>query len=110
MILDLINFFFGSLNCLTCVPLLTFDFKVIMFEEVLKFKEAINLCYGWHKIIVLQQKVPKVEVWAIAEAFPFVLNRVVITYVMNQSRRHCLLFDLLNTCINLTLTLEAKVR
>jgi len=40
--------------------------KVIMFEYILEFKEAILLCYGWQKTIVLQQKVPKVKVWAIA--------------------------------------------
>jgi hypothetical protein len=34
-----------------------------MFEEVLEFKEAILLCYGQQKIIALQQKVPKAEVW-----------------------------------------------
>jgi hypothetical protein len=40
--------------------------KVFMFEEVLKFKEAILLCYGQHKIIDLQQRVFKAEVWAVA--------------------------------------------
>jgi len=48
-----------------------------MFKEVLEFKEAILLCYGWQKSIVLHQRVLKVEVWAIAEALTFVLNDVV---------------------------------
>ncbi len=37
------------------------------------------------------------------------MNRVVTAYVMNQSWRHWLLSDILNTCINLTLILEAEV-
>ncbi len=37
--------------------------KVIMFEEVLEFKEAILLCYGQQKTITLQQRVPKAKVW-----------------------------------------------
>jgi hypothetical protein len=44
------------------------------------------------KTIALQQKVPKVEVWAIAKAFTSILNKIVIAYVMNQSRGHWLLF------------------
>jgi hypothetical protein len=57
----------------------------------------------------LQQRVLKAKVWAIVEAFTFVLNCVVTIYVMNQSQRQWLLFDVLNTCINLTLTLEVEV-
>jgi hypothetical protein len=56
-----------------------------MFEEVLNFKKTILLCYGQQKTIVLQQMVPKVEVWALIETFTSVLNHVVITCVMNQS-------------------------
>ncbi len=37
------------------------------------------------------------------------MNKVIITYVMNHSRGHWLLFDALNTCINLTLILEVEV-
>jgi hypothetical protein len=62
-----------------------------MFEKVLAFKEAILLCYGQQKTIVLQQKVPKVEVWAIVKAFTFVLNCIITICVMNQSRGHWLL-------------------
>jgi hypothetical protein len=38
-----------------------------MFEEVLKFKKVILLCYGQQKTTILHQKVPKVEVWVIAK-------------------------------------------
>ncbi len=54
-----------------------FASKVIMFKEVLEFKEAILLCYGRQKSIILHQRVLKVEVWAIAKALTFVLNDVV---------------------------------
>jgi hypothetical protein len=46
---------------------------------------------------------------AIVEALTFVLNHVITTCVMNQSQGHYLQSNVLNTCINLTLTLEAKV-
>jgi hypothetical protein len=61
------------------------------------------------KTIALQQKVPRVKVWAIAKTFTSILNKVVIAYVMNQLQGHWLLFDALNTCINLTLILEVEV-
>jgi hypothetical protein len=54
-----------------------------MFEETLKFKEAILLCYGQQKTIVLQQRVLKAKVRAIAERLTSILNKVVIAYVMN---------------------------
>ncbi len=61
------------------------------------------------KKIVLQQRVCKAEVWAIVETFTSILNCVVSTCVMNQSQGCWLLFDVLNTCINLTVTLEVEV-
>jgi hypothetical protein len=46
---------------------------------------------------------------AIVKALTFVLNHVITTCVMNQSQEHYLQSNALNTCINLTLTLEAEV-
>ncbi len=60
-----------------------FASKGIMFDQLLKFKEGILLCYGRKGTITLQQKVLNVEVWGIAKAFTNVLNCVVTTYVMN---------------------------
>ncbi len=77
-----------------------------MFEEVLEFKQDIFLCYGRQKTIVLQQKVPKVEVWAIAKTFTFILNKVVYDELI---MRVWLLSVDFNTCINLTLILEVEV-
>jgi hypothetical protein len=48
-----------------------FSSKVIMFEKVLEFIEAIFLCYRLQKIIILQQTAPKDEVLAIVEALTF---------------------------------------
>jgi hypothetical protein len=45
------------------IPMKTrFSSKVIKFIEVLEFKEAILLCYGQHKTIILQQRILKVEI------------------------------------------------
>jgi hypothetical protein len=43
---------------------------------------------GGKKPLLCSKRVSKAKVWAIAEAFTFVLNYVVIAYVMNQSQRH----------------------
>jgi hypothetical protein len=60
--------------------------KVIKFKQVLEFKKVILLCYGWQNTITLQQKVLKVEIWAIPKALIGVFeNCVVTTCVMNQS-------------------------
>jgi hypothetical protein len=81
-----------------------------MFEKVLEFKKAILLCYGQQKNNCFKAKgFLKVEIWAIIKAFTSILNRVVSICVMNQSEGHWLLSDVLNKCINLTLTLEVKV-
>jgi hypothetical protein len=45
-------------------------------------------------------------VWAIVENIITYLNHVVSACVMNQSKGHWLLFDALNTIINLTMALE----
>jgi hypothetical protein len=39
-----------------------------MFEETLKFKQVILLCYGRQKTLTLQLRVLKPQVWAIVEA------------------------------------------
>ncbi len=39
-----------------------FASKFIMFEETLEFNNAIIFCCGGQKSIVLQQKIPKVQV------------------------------------------------
>jgi hypothetical protein len=57
-----------------------FASKMIMFDKLLKFKEAIFLCYGQQRTLTLQQKVSKVEVWRIAKTFTSILNHVATTY------------------------------
>ncbi len=57
-----------------------------MFEEA--FENAIILCYEQQRTIALQHRVPKAEVWAIAETHICTLNLVITTCVMNQSQGH----------------------
>ncbi len=54
--------------------------KVIMVEETLEFKQTILLCYGRHKTLMLQQKIPKAQVWAIVKVVTHCLNLVVTTW------------------------------
>jgi hypothetical protein len=68
-----------------------------MIEECLEFKKTILIYYGRHKIMTLQQWVPKTQVWAITEAITYCLNIVVNACVMNQSRGCWLLSDALTT-------------
>jgi hypothetical protein len=60
-----------------------FASKLIMFEDVLEFKQSIITCYGRHKIVTLQHKVPKAQVWAIIEVITSCLNPMVTSCVMN---------------------------
>ncbi len=62
--------------------------KVIMFEKTLEFMNAIFLCYGMQKFVVLHQIIPKAQVWAIAEAITSTLNHVVLACVMIQRKGH----------------------
>jgi len=59
-----------------------------MFEKTLEFKNAIILCYGRKKIVVLEHKVFKAQVWVVAKVVTFAFNHVVFTCVLNQSRGH----------------------
>jgi hypothetical protein len=45
-----------------------FDDKVIMFEETFLYMNAIILCYGKYKYVVLQWITPKTKVWVIAKS------------------------------------------
>jgi hypothetical protein len=80
-----------------------------MFEETLEFKIAILLCYGRQKILNVQQRVPKAQMWAIVEFVITSLNLVVITCVLNQSRSHGLLSNVLMTIINLIVAMKSQL-
>ncbi len=80
-----------------------------MFEETPEFKNAIILCYGNQKYVVLQQKISKAQVWVIVEAITSTLNLVMFTCVMNHNRGHWLLLDALTTAITLTMEMEVQL-
>jgi len=82
--------------------------NVIMFKETLEFKVVILLCYGKEKTLSLQQSILKAQVWAIAKIILACLNLVVIICVLNQSRGHWLLFDILMIKINVIVTMESQ--
>jgi hypothetical protein len=54
-----------------------------MFEETFKFKQAIITYYGKQKIVTLQQRVPKAQVWAIVKVVTSCLIPIVTACVMN---------------------------
>ncbi len=50
---------------------------ICKFKKTLKFKNVIILCYGQQQAMALQQRVLKIEVWAIAKALaPRIFNNV----------------------------------
>jgi hypothetical protein len=59
-----------------------------VLEKPLEFKNAIFFCCDKKQSIVLQQRLPKVEMWAIVEIATFALNPIGLACVMNQSRVH----------------------
>jgi hypothetical protein len=56
----------------------------------------------------LQQKVCKVKVQATTKAITNVVNSIVTSCVMNQSKGHSLLFVALTTSIALTICMEVE--
>jgi hypothetical protein len=54
-----------------------------MFEEPLEFKQVIIIGYGKQKIVTLQQRVPKAQVWAIVETITPCMNPMVMACFMN---------------------------
>jgi hypothetical protein len=54
-----------------------------MFLKTFEFKNVIIFCHGKHKYVDLQQKVLKVEVWAIVEIITSTFNFLVLACVMN---------------------------
>jgi len=58
-----------------------------VFEKTLEFKNAIFLLWQV-TIFVLQQILPKAQVWAITKTITSTLNHVVSACVMNQSKGH----------------------
>jgi len=83
--------------------------KVIMFEETLEFMNAIILCYGMQKSVVLHEIILKAQVWAIVEVITSTLNHFVSTCVMNKSRGHWLLSNALTITITLTMEMEVAL-
>jgi hypothetical protein len=57
-----------------------------MFKEIIEFKNAIIICYGKKFFVVLQQWIPKAQMWVIVEAIIYMLNPIVSSCVMNQNR------------------------
>ncbi len=59
--------------------------------------------------MVLQQRVPKIQVWIVVKVTTSCLNFVVSTCVMNESKGHWLLSDTLTTAIALIINMEAAL-
>ncbi len=59
--------------------------------------------------MILQQWVPKAQVWAIAKAIISYLNFVVSACVMNRSRGNLLLSNALTKTINISFNMEVEV-
>jgi hypothetical protein len=59
-----------------------------VLEKPFEFKNAIFFCCDKKQSIVLQQRLPKAEMWAIVEIATFTLNPIRLACMMNQSRGH----------------------
>jgi hypothetical protein len=61
-----------------------------MFEEFLKFKQAICYVMGGkkHEVCNSNQQILKAQVWAIIEIITIGLNFMLIICMMNQSKGH----------------------
>jgi hypothetical protein len=59
-----------------------------VLEKPLEFKNAIFFCCDKKQSIILQQRLPKAEMWVVVEIATFTLNPIGLPCVMNQSRDH----------------------
>ncbi len=59
--------------------------------------------------MVLQHRVLKAQVWAVAKVVTFALNLIVSTCVLNQSKGHWLSLDALPIIITLTMNMEIEL-
>jgi hypothetical protein len=86
-----------------------FASKVIMFEETLGFLNAIIFYYSRQKFAPLQWKVLEAQMWAITKIVTFALNPIISTCVLNQSKGHWLLLNVLIIAITLIVNMEVKL-
>ncbi len=73
-----------------------------MFQEALLFQKAIELCYNSQIVVRVFVWIPPIITWHICQ-------RIVTTCVLNQSKDHQLLSDVLNNAIIMSSKLKEDV-
>jgi len=84
--------------------------KIILFQKVLQFKDAIMHSYSKQSLVRMTTRVPPPLTWHICQILIDCLSHGVTTCVLNQFRGLWLLSDALHfvICINLKLRKEPK--
>ncbi len=70
-----------------------------MFQDALQFKDVIIFCYSRQNIVRISGKVPPLFTWHILKIIMGSLFQLAIACVLNQSRRHWLLANALQSTI-----------
>jgi len=87
----------------------TFANKVIILKKLLSFKMSYVFVMEGKNPWFYNQKKPKAQIWVLIKAIIYFLNHVVLACVMNQSRGHWLLSDVLIITLPMNMEVELLV-
>ncbi|KAG0573230.1 hypothetical protein KC19_VG160100 [Ceratodon purpureus] len=82
-----------------------FASKVVLFQEMLEYADAINICYRGQSL-KLQERVPSGLTWAVARTVTGTLNAIVKQCILNQTREYRLLSDALAPAFRVSVELH----
>jgi hypothetical protein len=83
--------------------------KIILFQKVLQFKDAIMHCYNKQNLVKITTRVPPPLTWHICQIFVDCLSLVVTTCVLYQCRGHWLRSDAFHFVISMNLKLRKEL-
>jgi hypothetical protein len=80
--------------------------KIILFQKVLQLKDVIMHCYSKQSLVRMTTSFPPPLTWHVCQILVHCLYPIVTTCVLNQSRGHWLLSDVLHFVISMNLKLK----
>jgi hypothetical protein len=80
----------------------------LLFQDALTYWHVIALCHS-QQTMALQSCIPSLRTWVVCEMVVKMLSLIVISCVLNQSRKHWLLGDALQFIITKTCEVHDEV-
>jgi hypothetical protein len=83
--------------------------KIIMFQEALKFKDVIILCYNRQNIVRISGRMSSLFTWHISQIIVNYFSPIVSVCVLNQFNSHWLLSNALQYVIIMCLKCKKEI-